>query len=74
MAEERASIFGEDDDIDVSAFKPKPQAKTVDDAGTDREGEGCIRDGEFRSRDPKPRRQKPVAVNSAGIARAVMFN
>jgi hypothetical protein len=27
MAEERASIFGDDDELDVSAFKPKPPAK-----------------------------------------------
>ena len=30
MAEERASIFVDDDELDVSAFKPKPAAKLVD--------------------------------------------
>ena len=51
MADERASIFGDDDDADVNAFKPKPPAPPVASPEEVREVAEAAR---FRSRDPRP--------------------
>lgn len=50
MTEDRASIFG-DDDIDISAFKPKPSASPAASLEKVREVAEAT---QFRSRDPKP--------------------
>jgi len=50
MTEDRASIFA-DDDIDVSAFKPKPSASPAASPEKVREVAEAT---QFRSRDPKP--------------------
>ena len=54
MPEERASIFG-DDDLDVSAFRPKP---AVQPSGHPAARPEQVREvseaANFRSRDPKP--------------------
>lgn len=50
MPEERASIFG-NDDLDVSAFKPKPAAASAVKPEQVREVSEAA---SFRSRDPKP--------------------
>src|SRR4051794_23257002 len=52
MTAERASIFG-DDELDVSAFKPKPPAKLVDAAPVE-QVRAVSETAQFRSRDPKP--------------------
>ena len=71
MAEERASIFG-DDDLDVSAFKPKARGETGERSGAGhRAGEGGLRSRKFpepgsRSRHPSSRR----AASSAGTVPA----
>ena len=55
MAEERASIFDlGDDELDVSAFKPKPPAKLVDAAVPVEQVRAVSETAQFRSRDPKP--------------------
>jgi len=59
MAEERASIFG-DDEIDVSAFKPKPAAQPVEHAAAVEEVRAVSEAANFRSRDPKPAPPKPL--------------
>src|SRR5690348_2447147 len=59
MAEERASIFG-DDDLDVSAFKPKPSSKQVDNAAPVEQVRAVSEAAQFRSRDPKPQPVQPV--------------
>jgi hypothetical protein len=53
MAEERANIF-EEDELDVSGFKPKPPAKVVDVEQVRAVSEAA----NFRSREPGP--TKPV--------------
>jgi hypothetical protein len=61
MAEERASIFDlGDDELDVSAFKPKSQAKLVDDAVPVERVRAVSETAQFRSRDPKPPPLQPV--------------
>jgi hypothetical protein len=50
MPEERASIFG-DDDLDVSAFKPKPASQPSARPEQVREVSEAV---SFHSRDPKP--------------------
>jgi hypothetical protein len=50
MADERASIFGEDD-IDVGAFKPKP---AVPPAASPEQVREIAEATQFRSRDPRP--------------------
>jgi hypothetical protein len=60
MAEERASIFGDEDDLDVTAFKPKPAAKPVDIAVPVEKVRAVSEAAQFRSRDPKPPPPKPV--------------
>src|SRR5215469_1079060 len=50
MAEGRASIFG-DDDVDISAFKPKPAAPSAVSPEQVREVAEATH---FRSRDPRP--------------------
>ena len=50
MPEERASIFG-DDDIDITAFKPKPAPPPAASREQVREVAEGVR---FRSRDPQP--------------------
>jgi len=52
MTEQRASIFG-DDDLDVSAFAPKPSAKPANNAAADKV-KTVSEAANFRSRDPKP--------------------
>jgi hypothetical protein len=60
MAEERASIFG-DDELDVSAFKPKPPAKAVESPATGLERVKAVSEAaSFRSRDPKPPPATPL--------------
>jgi hypothetical protein len=61
MAEGRASIFSdEDDDLDVTGFKPKPAAKPVDNAVPLEKVRAVSEAAQFRSRDPKPPPPKPV--------------
>lgn len=61
MAEERASIFDlGDDEVDVSAFKPKPLAKLVDTAVPIEQVKAVSETAQFRSRDPKPLPEKPA--------------
>lgn len=52
--EQRASIFGNDDDLDISAFKPKPPAKPVNNAAPVEKVRAVSEAAQFRSRDPKP--------------------
>jgi hypothetical protein len=60
MAAERASIFGDDSELDVSSFTPKPAAKSVD-AGVPVEQVRAVSEtAQFRSRDPKPPPEKPA--------------
>lgn len=59
MAEERASIFG-DDEIDVSDFKAKPPAAVIKHAETAAERVRAVSETvNFRSRDPKPETATP---------------
>jgi hypothetical protein len=59
MAEERASIF-DDEDIDVSTFKPKPQARGGEHPAAAVEKVRAVSEAaNFRSRDPKPAPAKP---------------
>jgi hypothetical protein len=60
MAEERASIFGEDD-LDVSGFKPKAPAKPANDPAPVLEQVRAVSEAaNFRSRDPKSQPEQPV--------------
>jgi hypothetical protein len=62
MSDERASIFGEDADLDVSAFKPKPATKPAEKPGVRREQVRAVSEAaSFRSREPKPA-TAPVAM------------
>jgi hypothetical protein len=62
MSDERASIFGEDADLDVSAFKPKPATKPAEKPGVRREQVRAVSEAaSFRSREPKPA-AAPVAM------------
>jgi hypothetical protein len=55
MAVERASIFSDDDELDVSAFKPKTAASLVEnDAAAVEQVRVVSEAANFRSRDPKP--------------------
>jgi hypothetical protein len=61
MTEERASIFDlGDDEVDVSAFKPKPRAELVDTAVPVEQVRAVSETAQFRSRDPKPPPVPPV--------------
>jgi hypothetical protein len=55
MAEERANIF-EDDEVDVSDFRPKPPTNVVDVEQVRAVSEAA----NFRSRDPKPAVVEPL--------------
>lgn len=58
MPEERASIFGEDE-VDVSAFKPKPAARPAVPSSADPEQVREVAEAaSFRSREPKPALQQ----------------
>jgi hypothetical protein len=59
MAEERASIFG-DDEIDVSGFKPKPPAKVVEHPATVEKVREVSEAVNFRSREPGVATGKPL--------------
>jgi hypothetical protein len=58
MAEERASIF-EDDDDDLSGFKPKPPATVVEHPAAVEQVRAVSEAANFRSRDPKPAPAEP---------------
>jgi len=73
MAEQRASIFS-DDDVDVSAFKPKPAANAAKNPAAVEQVRAISEAANFRSRDPSRRRKNRHATNSAGTAQAAMFN
>jgi hypothetical protein len=60
MTAERASIFSNDDALDVSAFKPKTPSKLVDNATPVERVRAVSEAAQFRSRDPKPV-PKPVS-------------
>jgi hypothetical protein len=51
MSDERASVFGDDADLDISAFKPKPATKPAVRREQVREVSEAA---SFRSREPKP--------------------
>jgi hypothetical protein len=54
MADERASIFTDDADLDVSAFKPKAPAQPAEKPAVQREQVRVVSEGaNFRSREPK---------------------
>jgi hypothetical protein len=59
MAEQRASIFS-DDDVDVSAFKPKPAANAAKNPAAVEQVRAISEAANFRSRDPKPTPEKPA--------------
>jgi len=60
MAQERASIFG-DDEIDVSGFKPKPPATVIERPAVAVDQVRAVSEAvNFRSRDPKPAPVIPV--------------
>jgi hypothetical protein len=59
MAEERASIFG-DDEVDVTGFKPKPPAKVVEHPATVEQVRAVSETVNFRSREPKAVPVKPL--------------
>lgn len=57
MAKERASVFGDDQDIDIADFKPK----AVEPPAVSREDVKAVSEGaSFRSREPQPPAPKPV--------------
>src|SRR3954453_3876244 len=60
MAAERASIFGDDKELDISGFKPKPPGKLVDASVPVEQVRAVSEAAQFRSRDPKPPPPKPV--------------
>ena len=59
MAEERASIFG-DDELDVSDFKPKTPANVVEHPATVEQVRVVSEAANFRSREPKPAPSNPI--------------
>ena len=60
MAQERASIFGDDEGLDVSGFKPKPPAKPADKATAALEQVRVVAEAaNFPSREPKSAPAKP---------------
>src|SRR3954462_11594152 len=60
MAAERASIFSDDKDLDISGFKPKPPGKLVDAAVPVERVRAVSEAAQFRSRAPKPPAEKPA--------------
>ena len=74
MAAERASIFSDDKELDISGFKPKPPGKPVGAPVPVEQVRAVSEAAQFRSRDPKPPRKSPRAASSAGIAPAATFS
>jgi hypothetical protein len=60
MAAERASIFSDDKDLDISGFKPKPPGKPVGAPVPVEQVRAVSEAAQFRSRDPKPPPEKPA--------------
>src|SRR5215212_3068355 len=62
MSGERASIFGADDEFDVSGFTPKPAEKPAGKPAVKREQVRAVSEAaSFRSREPKPAPAVPAA-------------
>jgi hypothetical protein len=61
MSGERASIFGNDDELDVSDFKPKSPARVIEQPATAADQVRAVSETvNFRSRDPKPSPTAPL--------------
>jgi hypothetical protein len=60
MAVERASIFSDDKELDISGFKPKPPGKPVGAPVPVEQVRAVSEAVQFRSRDPKPPPEKPA--------------
>jgi hypothetical protein len=55
MTEQRASIFSDDEELDISAFKPKPPAKPAETPAAGLDKVRVVSEAaNFRSREPKP--------------------
>lgn len=59
MSGERASIFGDDDELDVSGFAPKPAAKP---AAKPEQVRAVAEGASFRSREPKTATAAPTVA------------
>ena len=58
MAEQRASVFS-DDEPDLSVFKPKPPAQVIEHPAAADQVRAVSEAANFRSRDPKPPENPP---------------
>src|SRR3954462_15791397 len=58
MAAERASIFSDDKELDISGFKPKPPGKPVNASVPLEQVRAVSEAAQFRSRDPKTLTEK----------------